>query len=100
MFDFMLRSRPTLKTKKLPYNMPTYSEVALPIKCTRCRNINSTCDDVQYCVTSKGEIYHVVSCQEAFEMSADDATIDTVAVVVYEKTGQTYVKKTYEAMAM
>ena len=104
MFDYMLKSIPKLIVKKqLPYNLPSYSEVKLPIKCTRCRNINMSCDDVQYSLTSKGEIYHVVSCQEALEMSVDDATIDTVSVIVYEAdkgTGTTYTSNDYRVMAV
>lgn len=100
MFDFMLKSIPRFIVKKLPYNLPSYSEVKLPIKCSRCRNINAPCDDVQYCITSKGEIYHVVSCQEAFEMSINDVSIDTVSVVVYKISGTSYVQQTYESAAV
>lgn len=99
MFDYMYRTIPTKETKILPYNRPSYVQVTLPIPCKRCRNSNNYCDDTQYCITTKGEIYHVITCQEAMELSVSDDTQDNIAVVIYQadEIGTTYVKSVYEA---
>lgn len=102
MFDYMYRTIPIKETKTLPYNLPIYAQASLPIPCKRCRNTNNYCDDTQYCITTKGEIYHVVTCEQAMEISTNDVTQDNVAVVVYkaDDSGTTYVESTYEAVVL